>query len=67
MYWGGVEGKVKKGTPAVCIRQGKVLRLCDICQERREGRMEGLLPGACWTWVGGGCWWMRGWGWGRWG
>ena len=40
---GGVDGKVKKGTPAACTRHGKVFRLCDICHERRLGRILGPL------------------------
>jgi hypothetical protein len=46
MNEGGVEGNVKKGTPVACMRHGYVLKLWDICQERRLGRIAGELPAA---------------------
>lgn len=57
MYDGGVDGKVKNGTPVACIRQGYVLKLCDICHESKLGKMAGEVPAAAaattWCCIGG--------------
>ena len=57
MYDGGVDGKVKNGTPVACIRQGYVLKLCDICHESKLGKMAGEVPAAAaattWCCMGG--------------